>query len=281
MFKNKNLIIIIALICAVISLITSIIAIGVAGGLKNKLDKVTSDLNVLILQQGGQSGSMALASWDLEPKVWRDGAGADITLTAVPKYYEKGMEAQLHVCLGQEVTAVPCKWNGKAFTATAEVAAADGYSYLLIMGGEEILLAGPENPSAYIPVYLLSSLSYNCTFMVTDWTADGQELTLENAHVQVNLPQLSADGDAKIRSAALVMRLGTEEVLRKELKLAQGEGEGSFEVDLQKYDLTLPAMEEGDQVDLWVEVILSDGQELLSAPSGWYLDGGKLSLIAG
>lgn len=280
MFK-KNGITVIALICAVLSLIVSVFAVGAMGSLKNELDKVTADLKVLMLRQEIQPGGALLESWSLEPVLRSDGEGVDITLTAIPAAHTEGMEAQLHICLGQEATAVPCQWNGKAFTAEAQVAVADGYSYLLVLDGEEIELASPENPTVYVPVYLESSMSYNCTLMVTDWSADGQELTLKNAHVQVNLPQLSADGGAKIRSAALVMRLGTEEVLRKELKLAQGEGEGSFEVDLQQYRLTLPEMEAGDQVDVWVEVILSDGQELLSAPSGWYLDGGKLSLIAG
>lgn len=280
MFK-KNLITIIALICAVISLITSIFAIGAAGNLKNKLDKVTSDMNVLMLQSGIQPGGAVLASWELEPEVWKDGTGADITLTAVPANYTEGMSAQLNVCFGQEVNALPCQWNGKAFVATASVPAADGYTYILVLDGEELELASPANPAAYIPVYLQSSLGYNCTLMINGWESDLAKLKLLDAHLQVNLPQLSTDGGAKIRSTALVMRLGTEEVSRKELTMTEGEGEGSFELTLQNFDLTLPEMQENDQVDLWLEVTLSDGQVLLSATSSWYLGADGLYLVAG
>ena len=112
MFK-KNMITIIALVCAVISLIVSIFAIGAAGKMKNQLDKLTNDLNILMLQQGVQSGGTVLESWELKPAVWADGTGADITLTAVPANYTEGMTAQLNVCFGQEVNAVQCQWNGK------------------------------------------------------------------------------------------------------------------------------------------------------------------------
>jgi hypothetical protein len=191
------------------------------------------------------------------------------------------MTAQLNVCFGQEVNAVQCQWNGKAFVATASVAAEDGYTYILVLDGEELELASPANPAAYIPVYLQSSLGYNCTLMINGWESDMAKLKLTDAHLQVNLPLLATDGGAKIQSTALVMRLGIEEVSRKELTMTEGEGEGSFELTLQNYSLTLPEMQENDQVDLWLEVTLSDGQVLLSATSSWYLAEGKLSLVAG
>lgn len=280
MFK-KHMITIIALICAVISLIVSIFAIGAAGKMKNQLDKLTNDLNILMLQQGVQSGGTVLESWELKPAVWADGTGADITLTAVPANYTEGMSAQLNVCFGQEVNAVQCQWNGKAFVATASVAAEDGYTYILVLDGEELELASPANPAAYIPVYLQSSLGYNCTLMINGWESDMAKLKLTDAHLQVNLPLLATDGGAKIQSTALVMRLGIEEVNRKELTMKEGEGEGSFELTLQNFNLTLPEMQENDQVDLWLEVTLSDGQVLLSATSSWYLAEGKLTLVAG
>ena len=249
--------------------------------MKNQLDKLTNDLNILMLQQGVQSGGTVLESWELKPAVWADGTGADITLTAVPANYTEGMSAQLNVCFGQEVNAVQCQWNGKAFVATASVAAEDGYTYILVLDGEELELTSPANPAAYIPVYLASSLGYNCTLMINGWESDMAKLKLTDAHLQVNLPLLATDGGAKIQSTALVMRLGIEEVNRKELTMKEGEGEGSFELTLQNFNLTLPEMQENDQVDLWLEVTLSDGQILLSATSSWYLAEGKLTLVAG
>ena len=280
MFK-KNMITMIAVICAIVSLIVSIFAIGAAGKMKNQLDKLTADLNVLMVHSGAQPGGALLASWDLEPKVWEDGAGADITLTAVPAYYTEGMSAQLNVCFGQEVNAVQCQWNGKAFTATASVPAADGYTYILVLDGAEVELASPANPAVYVPVYLASSMSYNCTLMINGWISEMNVLKLVDAHLQVNMPQLATEGGAKIQSAALVMRLGTTEVSRKDVTMAEGEGEGSFELTLQNYEIALPKMQQNDQVDLWLEVTLTDGQILLSSASSWYLGEGGLYLVAG
>lgn len=282
MLKNKNLITIIALVCAVISLIAAIFAIGAAGSLKNQLDKLTADFNVLAQRLGAEPDAPALSSWTLTPTVWADGAGADIAFTAVPEHYEEGMSVQLNVCLGQEVNAVRCEWNGTAFTATAEVPAADGYTYICVVNGSEITLASPKNPVEYAAVYLESSLNSSCTLMVNGWEADEDTLTLTDAHAQVNLPKLSTGGsEPAIKSAAIVMRLGTEEVSRKEITMVPGEGEGSYELTLQNIAFALPAMEENDQVELWLEVILSDGQELVSVTSGWYRSGDTLYLVAG
>ena len=280
MFK-KNKIAMIAVVCAVISLIVSIFAIGAAGKMKNQLDKVTADLNVLMLHSGAQPGGAMLASWELKPEAWEDGAGADITLTAVPANYAEGMSAQLNVCFGQEVNAVQCQWNGKAFVATASVPAKDGYTYILVLDGEKVELASPANPASYVCVYLASSLNYNCTLMINGWISEMNVLKLLDAHLQVNMPQLATDGGAKIQSAALVMRLGTTEVSRKNVTMVEGEGEGSFELTLQNYEIALPKMQQNDQVDLWLEVTLSDGQILLSAVSSWYLGEGGLYLVAG
>ena len=278
---KKNMITVIALICAIVSLIVSIFAIGAAGKMKNQLDKVTADLNVLMVHSGVQPGGTLLESWELTPKGWEDGAGADITLTAVPAYYTEGMSAQLNVCFGQEVNAVQCHWDGKTFTATASVPAEDGYTYILILGGTEVELASPANPAAYVPVYLASSLNYNCALMINGWTSAMNVLKLEDAHLQVNMPVLSTDGGAKIQSAALVMRLGTAEVSRENLTMEAGEGEGSYELTLQDYEMALPKMQQNDQVDLWLEVTLTDGQILLSAASSWYLGEDGLYLVAG
>lgn len=282
MLKNKNLITIIALICAVISLIAAIFAIGAAGQLKNQLDKLTADYNVLAQQLGVRSDAVTLKSWTLTPTAWEDGTGADIAFTAVPESYHEGMSAHLNVCLGQEVNSVRCEWNGTAFAATVEVPAADGYTYICVIDGSEITLASPKNPVEYAAVYLESSLTSSCTLMVNSWEAAENTLTLTDAHAQANLPKLSTGGsEPEIKSAAIVMRLGTEEVSRKEIVLVPGEGEGSYELTLQNFTFALPAMEENDQVELWLEVVLSDGQELVSVTSGWYRSGDALYLVAG
>lgn len=282
MLKNKNLLTVIALVCAVLSLIAAIFAIGAAGQLKNQLDKLTSDFNVLALRLGMASDDAVLESWSLTPTAWEDAAGADIVFTAVPEHYEEGMSVQLKVCLGQEVNALRCEWNGTAFTATAEVSAADGYTYICVIDGSEITLASPKNPTQYTAVYLESSLTSSCTLMVNGWEEGEDTLILTDAHAQVNLPKLSTGGsEPEIRSTAIVMRLGTEEVSRKEITLVPGEGENSYELTLQNIAFALPAMEEDDQVELWLEVILSDGQELVSATSGWYRSGDTLYLVAG
>lgn len=285
MFKDKNILTIIALVCALLSLVAALFAIGAAGNQAQQVELLTREilrLSEQITELDEQKNETGLASWRLIPTAWADGTGADVAFTAVPEIYSAGMEVQLWVCLGQEVNAIRCTWNGTAFTATAEVPAADGYSYICVVNGVERTLVAASDPDFYILANLHSSLTSHCTLMVSGWEADEDTLTLTDAHVQVNLPRLSAGGEMPaVTSAALVMRLDTDEVDRKAVTLLTGEGEGSYELTLQNISFALPEMGQDDQVDLWLEVTLSDGQELVSASSGWYLGSNGLYLVAG
>ena len=92
---------------------------------------------------------------------------------------------------------------------------------------------------------------------------------------------LTGGSGAGIAQAAVVIRHDAQEIGRKTVTLEPGEGQGTFELTLEDITFPLPALEEEDQVDIWLEVTLSDGQALLSPSSGWYLSNGELYLIAG
>ena len=75
-----------------------------------------------------------MKSLSLSAKVWSSSNGATITLEAVPRAYNQNQAVYFVVHLnGEKVEDIPCTWDGTAFTASADLEAADGYEYECIL----------------------------------------------------------------------------------------------------------------------------------------------------
>ncbi len=118
-----------------------------------------------------------------------------------------------------------------------------------------------------------------CNLMVHAWDADLHELLLTSSSAQVILPQ-SSSLDV-IGSAHLVLRKGIEELERHSVALAASESAGVFEATVENVRFSLPELGENEQVDVWLEIVLSDGTVLLSPSCGWYRYGEELLMVAG
>lgn len=119
-----------------------------------------------------------------------------------------------------------------------------------------------------------------CNLIVESYTAKEVHLVIDTAYVQVQLPQVTASA-ASIRRAELVLRLGDKELYQQEITLNPGESEGGYEQTLTNLTLPLPELGPEDQLDLTLEITLTDGQSLRSACASWFLSEGELYLIAG
>ena len=241
--------------------------------LENQLDQLMTAVN--------------LQSWTLDVAPWADSTGADVTLTATPSGYQAGVGATFLVMLeGDPVASIPCHWDGSAFTATASLNALDGYSYFCQLsspnGSQQLPLTGPDAPDAGIAVYLQSSLSAYCNLVVTDWLENaGNSLVLTDAYAQVQLPQISSDGTVEIVSAEIVLRCNGTESIRIPIKLSPSEVAGSFDLTITDLQFPIPELNEGDALDLSLEVILSDGRRMSAFGITWRLENGKLTSTVG
>lgn len=229
---------------------------------------------------------VSLSSWTLEAAPWEDSTGADITLTATPTEFMEGVSANLLVLLeGQQIANIPCGWDGAAFTATAGLDAADGYSYYCLLtspgGTQQLPLTTPEDPVSDIPVYLASSLSAYCTLTVDSWEEREASLILTSAHTQAQLPRLSTGSEAAIDTAQLVFSHNGAEITRIPLTLNPSEVAGSFDLTITDRSLPLPEMEEDDLLELRLDVILTDGRELTAYGASWYRSGNDLFAVMG
>ena len=219
----------------------------------------------------------AVADWSLTGTPLTQGSGAEITLTVTPTAYREGQMALLRVVLeGMAVAELYCHWDGTAYSGRVQLDAADGYSYHLILSDpegdvEHLELNSPENPRDSRLVYLYSSLHAACMLNVFEWRMGDGQLLLDAGTAEVQLPTLTANGGtAQCSSARLMLLLDGEVLESRELTIPEPE-EGSLVMGVNGIAFELPEPEEGSQLELVLEIALSDGQILTCSGSSWYL----------
>ncbi len=119
-----------------------------------------------------------------------------------------------------------------------------------------------------------------CNLLVETFHEENVNLILDKGYVQLHLPQATTDC-LTIRRAELVLMMDGSEMYQQDITLQEGEGEGGYEAVLKDVSLPLPEMTEENQLDLVVEVTFSDGQSLRSPCASWYVEDGRLLLVAG
>lgn len=282
---------------AILLTLALMVSLTACGGVDNSADVAQLRESVAALQQQVADLSArvealeqksGLDSWELQPTVWANGNGAAVRFTAVPASHAEGQTAALIVRLsGQEVATVDCAWDGSSYTASVDLEAADGYGYYCVLTAadgsrEQLALNTPENPVDDTLVYLRTSLVAYGNLVVESWyDADGK-LTVTSGYVQVQMPRIAtASGAVTYSSADLVLQLNGQELARTPLDLPDGEGEGSYELVLTDVVFDMPEMADADQLELWLEVTLSTGEELLATGGSWFYSGGELLLAVG
>jgi hypothetical protein len=119
-----------------------------------------------------------------------------------------------------------------------------------------------------------------CNLLVESFREEGVNLILDKGYVQLHMPQATTDC-LTVRRAELVLMMDGSEMYQQDITLQEGEGEGGYETVLKNVSLPLPEMTEENQLDLVVEVTFSDGQSLRSPSASWYVEDGRLLLVAG
>lgn len=246
--------------------------------LKERVDALENRLQQLLTVAN-------LQSWELGVQPWADSTGAEVTFAAVPSDYQSGVSATFLVELnGERIEEVPCQWDGKQFSASVSLNAADGYSYYCLLtstvGSQLLPLATPNDPTSVEAVYLLSSISAYCNLVVYDWSVKDGALIVSDAYAQVQLPLIGTDA-IQITQSDIVARLNGEEIDRTAITLSPSEVAGSYEVTVPEIAISLPELSEVDSLELYLEVSLSDGRNLKAFGINWYLEGGELTSAVG
>lgn len=249
--------------------------------LQDQVDTLTAEIERM-------KQKAALQDWTLDAKAWNDGNGATVTFSATPINYVDGQRAALSVRMGDlEAESTNCVWDGTVFTGSVELSAADGYSYYCVLTGldgtqSEVELNTPENITNDTLVNLGSNLSAYANLIVEDWEANTSSLNIKTGYMQAQMPRLTSNNTtASVSSANLVLKLNGEEVSRQEVSLAAGEGQGGYESSISNVSFTMPAMQDDYQLDLVLEVTISNGSTVSATGGSWYSNNGELQLVVG
>lgn len=245
--------------------------------LRSQVEALTSQLEAL-------GENIGLLSWDLTLDSW-DSGSATVTFTATPVVHREGQTAAFTVWLeGEEAASVPCLWDGTRYTATARLDAADGYCYycrLTAPDGKEteVEVNTPNNTTDESLINMETSLSAYASLVVEDWEHVEDRLTIVSGYGQVQLPQLTEAQALSCTAAELRFCLNGQEIQRQ--SVAVPEGSGSLQLELAGKQFTVPEMENDYQLDLWLEVTLSDGRQLTAVGASWFLIDGVLTMAVG
>lgn len=249
--------------------------------LKAQVEELTAQLEA----SGAGAG---LSDWHFESYAWSSSNGANVTFVGTPVRYAEGMSAEFTAWLeGEMIVSAPCEWNGSAFVASVDLNAADGYCYYCTLyapnGSQtEVELNTPKNPTNEDLINMETALTSYCGMMVEDSKTEGSTLTLSSGYAQVQLPRIGLTSDpVAISSAQLVLEAAGKEIARCDVHMVAGETPDRYAAEIAGISFTVPALEENQQMDIRLEVSLSDGQTLKASGGSWFSANGELYLVVG
>ena len=222
-------------------------------------------------------GPLALTDWTMSASTWSSPNGATVHINATPSRYLEGESASFIVRLeGEEISNVPCEWDGKQYTAAAELNAANDYCYYIVLkdasgAALEVAVNTPAAPYDERLINMEDALNSYCTVTVDESTTTENALILNSGSVQVQAPKIGNDGQLiTCVDVLLILSLNGEEIAKEALVMQGTDDVGFYSMELSDVSFELPKMEGDQQLFLDLKVTLSNGQ-VLNAPGGvWY-----------
>lgn len=232
--------------------------------------------------------ALGLKEATLTASTWSSPNGATVHLTATPVGYTDKCSASFVVRLeSDEVANVPCQWDGQQLTAEAELNAADGLCYYLVMTSSngstvELAINTPIQPTDEALINMASALNAYCSVMVDSSAFEGGKLTITGGTVQVQTPRITNEGESiTCKEATLVLSLNGEELDKESLSLTAGDAAGAYTQTLSGISFDVPELENDQQLTLTLNVTLSNGQTLSDAGSSFYYNEGNVLTAVG
>ena len=231
---------------------------------------------------------LSLSSWSMSASTWSSPNGATIHISAVPNYYSEDHHADFIVRLeGDDVASIPCQWDGTAYTASADLNAANGYCYYIVLTAAdgtpaEFAVNTPTEPVNEAFINMEAALTSYCSITVEGSEFSGTSLTLTAGKVQVQVPAITNDGNAIVcQEVSLILSYNGQELSKETLTLTESDTSSLYEADLTGVTFTIPQMEDDQKVELTLNAVLSNGQTLSSYGGNWIYNAEALLPVVG
>lgn len=232
---------------------------------------------------------LGLSTWSLSASTWSSPNGATIHLTAEPTRHADGDTASFVVRLeDEEIANVPCTWENGNYVAEADLNAADGYCYYVVLTGAdgsaaEVAVNTPANPIEENYINMQSALEAYCSLTLGESALEEGKLVITSGAATVQAPRITDAGqEIGCTKATLVLTLDGQEIASKELTMAPGDTDKSYECALDDVSFDLPATMSSEQrLTLRLDAELSNGQQLTDEGVTWYYQDGSLANAVG
>jgi len=220
---------------------------------------------------------LTLTDWTMSATTWSSPNGATIHISATPSRFLEGQSAAFVIRLeGEEAANVPCDWDGSRYTASADLNAANGYCYYIVLTDTdgsiiEVSVNTPTDPRDETLINMEDSLNSFCTVVVEQSHVENNRLTISAGSIQVQAPKINNDGQT-ITCLDVLLKLSYEgeQIAQKALVMQGTDDIGYYTLELSDITFDLPELEGDQQLSLDLEVRLSNDQ-ILTAPGGiWY-----------
>ena len=268
-----------ALAITALILILALVCAACGGG-----DEATSPSGDQTLPTGQPLG---LSDCELTASTWSSPNGATVHLSAVPLGYDQGQSAEFVVRLdGDEAFRGPCEWTGSSYTASADLNAADGYCYYVVLtspSGEQLELPvnTPSEPTDEALINMSDALNAYCELVIDDSSQNGSDLTITGT-ARIQPPRIyNAGAPITCDKAELVLTFNGEQTQRVDLTVPERGDGGLYEFSVSGTTFKVPSMEDDQQLILQLDVTLSNGQTLSSPGCCWFYNDGQLILAVG
>ena len=230
---------------------------------------LVEDLRGKVAALTAQADILGLGDTTLNAVRRTDGR-ADVTFTFRPADPAARGDVALKILINDAVAAQEaCRWNGEVYSVTVTMDAANGCTYILVLDGTETVLASPSYGAYPHLVNLADAMSAYCNLILGDWIVLGNRLTLDACHIQVQAPMLDAAQVSATQEARIMLKHNGDLLESLVVTLAPGEGSASFEGTLSDVSLPLPTLPQGEEVSLWLEAVLFDGQVVSACAATW------------
>lgn len=231
---------------------------------------------------------LTLTDWSMHASTWSSPNGATIHITATPNYYEEGHKADFVVRLeSDDISSVPCQWDGSSYTASADLNAENGYCYYMVLTAadgttSEIAVNTPAEPINEAFINMAASLESYCSVTVEESAFEGSQLTLSNCKVQVQAPLITNEGETiGCQDAVLLLSFNGEELDQTNVELEETDTAGLWEATISDLTFEIPEMEDDQKVELTLNATLTNGQALSAYGGNWFYNQEGLLPVVG
>ena len=233
------------------------------------------------------SQPLTLPSWNLGVSTWSSPNGATVHINATPNAYAEGQKADFVVRLeSDDVTTIPCQWDGTNYTASVDLNAANGYCYYVVLTSAdgtvtECAVNTPAAPVNEALINMEAALASYCSVTIEESEIADNKLNLANCKVQVQAPTITNEGETiSCKKAYLILSFNEEELAKVEVNLEETATAGLFEAAVSGITFDIPALEKDQKVVLSMNAALSNGQALSAFGGEWvYNEEGLLPVV--